>query len=167
MMLTNVKPEFDATDLALIDRLNFIPFPARFEKTKANTEYIDSLTTEYLDQFFTLFCEGAQKWFSEGEMMDSKICIDGKIKYKEENDTFRDFINMNVVEHKGQNLPCKDLFNAYKSYCLENDIRPDAFQKFNNRVETEFYKKESINRVVVFLNCRFVNSDENKINPML
>ena len=173
MMLTNVKPEFDADDQALIDRLNFIPFPARFNKNRENTKYIESLTTDYLDQFFTLFCQGAKQWSEEGEMMDSKICIDGKIKYQQENDTLRDFITENTVEEKGQTIPSKDLFNAYKSYCSEHDIRPITVQKFSSRVENEFYKKEIVKRVSVFMNCRFINGSDapypesNSVNPLL
>ena len=172
MMLTNVKPEFDADDQALIDRLNFIPFPARFNKNKENTKYIESLTTEYLDQFFTLFCQGAKQWSEEGEMMDSKICIDGKIKYQQENDTLRDFITENTVEEKGQTIPSKDLFNAYKSYCAEHDIRPITVQKFSSRVENEFYGKHRGNKGFMFMNCRFINgsdlvSESNSPNPLL
>lgn len=160
MMLTNVKPEFDADDQALIDRLNFIPFPARFNKNRENTKYIESLTTDYLDQFFTLFCQGAREWSEEGEMMDSKICIDGKIKYQQENDTLRDFITENTVEEKGQTIPSKELFNAYKSYCMEHDIKPITVQKFSSRVENDFYKKEKTRNVIMFMNCRFVKSED-------
>jgi len=174
MMLTNVKPEFDADDQALIDRLNFIPFPARFNKNKENTKYIESLTTDYLDQFFTLFCQGAKQWSEEGEMMDSKICIDGKIKYQQENDTLRDFITGHTVEEKGQTTPSKDLFNAYKSYCVEHDIKPITVQKFSSRVENEFYKKDNVKRVTVFMNCRFINGNDARraiedasVNPLL
>jgi len=183
MMLTNVKPEFDADDQALIDRLNFIPFPARFNKNRENTKYIESLTTDYLDQFFTLFCQGAKQWSEDGEMMDSKISIDGKIKYQQENDTLRDFITGHTVdlrnavgEEKGQTIPSKDLFNAYKSYCSENDIRPITVQKFSSRVENEFYKKDIVKKIHVFTNCRFINgsdmpqtesSEINVPNPLL
>ena len=169
MMLTNVKPEFDADDQALIDRLNFIPFPARFNKNRENTKYIESLTTHYLDQFFTLFCQGAKSWFEEGEMMDSQISIDGKIKYQKENDTLRDFINSNTVEEKGHSIPSKDLFNAYKNYCSDNDIRPITVQKFTARVENEFYTKDNIKKVTMFMNCRFINGsdDQSLPNPLL
>jgi putative DNA primase/helicase len=160
MMLTNVKPEFDADDQALIDRLNFIPFPARFNKNRENTKYIESLTTDYLDQFFTLFCQGAKQWSEDGEMMDSKICIDGKIKYQQENDTLRDFITGHTVEEKGQTIPSKDLFNAYKSYCSEHDIRPITVQKFSFRVENEFYGKHRGNKGFMFMNCRFINGND-------
>ena len=81
LIATNKKPKFDIGDMAMLDRIKYIPFRARFTTTgikndddndddivikKADDIFVNKLLTEYLDECFTYFAIGANMFYNEG-----------------------------------------------------------------------------------------------------
>lgn len=89
---TNHKPKIDVEDQAIIDRIKLIPFNARFEKTIANTDYINDLQENKLNEFFTWIAIGANKWYNGEELIPCKSMTDAMKKYVSENDVVEEFV---------------------------------------------------------------------------
>jgi P4 family phage/plasmid primase-like protien len=89
---TNHKPKINVEDQAILDRIKLIPFNARFEKTQKNTDYIKDLQENKLDEFFTWFAVGCNKWYSGEELKPCKSMVNAMKTYISENDIVEEFI---------------------------------------------------------------------------
>jgi len=144
IMLTNEKPEFDTSDRAIIDRINFIPFTKRFIKNKKNTDYIETLQTTYLDQFFSFFAEGAKLWFESGEMLESDISKQGMKEYKDELDTVKQFIDECCnTESQNTDISSKILYDEYSRYCQQSGQEALCTKKFAKRLALDYTLKKT------------------------
>jgi phage/plasmid-associated DNA primase len=65
MINTQFLPKIP-NDKAMWDRIKPVNYLAVFENTLENTAYIKRLQTDYLSDFFTYFCYGAQEYFKSG-----------------------------------------------------------------------------------------------------
>ena len=90
---TNHKPVIDVEDQAILDRLKLIPFLGRFKKTAENSAYIEHLTLNCRDKFFTWFCTGARDWFAGQELIPCKEMKEEMNKYIIECDVVAEFID--------------------------------------------------------------------------
>jgi P4 family phage/plasmid primase-like protien len=81
VLLTNPKPQFDFEDKALIDRLRYIPFSARFveepnperkDEYLADKEFIEEIKSEVqINQFFTYMVQGAVRYYERGRKFNT------------------------------------------------------------------------------------------------
>lgn len=78
ILLTNHKPNWNSHDQAMMDRIRYIPFNARFVDSPSNTseykrdvEFIDKLLTTNLHEVFEWLCIGAYKYYKYMEQKKS------------------------------------------------------------------------------------------------
>lgn len=90
---TNFKPEIDIDDKAILDRLKLIPFMGRFDKNKANSDYIKDLQENKLDEFFSWFCTGARDWINGAELIPCEEMNDQMTIYIKENNPVIEFLD--------------------------------------------------------------------------
>ena len=125
---TNFKPDIkNVDDKALFDRLRLIPFTATFEKSKANTDYIQYLQDNYLSDFFTYFCYGASEWYITKDLKPCSIMIRALDEYKEDNDIYLKFVNENYITKSKYNYESlvkldKPKWRILKSVVYDNFI---------------------------------------------
>lgn len=134
-MMTNKKPLFDTTDQAMIDRLKFIPFLARFEK---NQGYEDKLNGEYLDEIFSWLAEGAQKTLRGEKLVPCKMMKTAMNEYLNELDVVAQFIDEYLVkgpaDDKNYRIKKTEMYPAYVEWCRTNRIEQDNKAKFNKKM---------------------------------
>lgn len=135
LLLTNYKPKFDIRDQAMIDRIKYIPFNARFvhdpnpnnpNEKLIDNDFIDSLKNDKLDEVFTWLCQGAFKYYQ-----NRKIIVPNKIKeatqeYISELDSVTSFIKDCIIKNEGTQIKKTLLYEKYTEYCDKNDIRKVA-----------------------------------------
>ena len=110
---TNPLPNFDSNDKAVIDRLRFIPFNARFfdlnnkmdkkeydsnnENHKiADTKFIDDITKNHLDDFFTWLVDGYVRNYQRGHFNEPVEVFKACENVRTKKDTVAQFIAINI-----------------------------------------------------------------------
>lgn len=147
IMLTNHKPIFNINDQALLDRIKYIPFNARFTvepqegELQKDTEFINDLMTIHLNEVFNWLCIGANRYYkSKGKLQIPKSLQQATDEYINELDSTSQFIDSNCS--KGDNLKAhrNKLYEMYEKYCQENGIQRITNSEFYKRLEHLGYK---------------------------
>lgn len=156
ILLTNKKPLFDISDKGMTDRLRLIPFENIFQKNKENTDIVNDLLNNYLDEFFTIFIDGAYEYFNEG-LSSPKILNDAMRAYYTELDNVILFIdNYNIyskayydsldVEDQ-HNIRTKktDVYNDYIDWCEKEHEKPMSKSNFTKSMLKKVELSPNIN----------------------
>lgn len=119
LLLTNNRPEFDATDQAMIDRLRYIPFDARFtvnpkkNEYKKDDDFIEKLMTEYLDEVFTWLCLGAMSWYNNKQLIVPAKIQKETNKYVYELNILQQFIDEACEIGEDYNYPRANIWKCF------------------------------------------------------
>ena len=145
ILLTNKKPSFDITDKGMTDRLRLIPFNKNYAKTKENTNLVNDLLDNYLDEFFTIFVDGSYEYFNDG-LPNPKILDDAMKAYYTELDNVILFLeNYNIytrlhydtLDEENQFLirtKKTDVYNEYLDWCEKNHEKHMNKVNFNKSI---------------------------------
>jgi P4 family phage/plasmid primase-like protien len=143
-MLTNHKPKFDISDRAMVDRIVFVPFLARFENTRENKEYIQKVRTEYRDEIASFLLQGAHDYINGAELTQPSVAKSFRDDYLVELDTVRQFLNEKVVKKYGEVVLVSEMKKAYDEYCCtELQETPMGSRPFNTRLKKLEYTCEA------------------------
>jgi P4 family phage/plasmid primase-like protien len=156
---TNVKPLIDSDDPAILDRLVYVPFDARFTKnpTKPNEFKIDTsikrkITTDTPErnQFFSWLVQGAIKMYKED--IDEPECVKTATREEvNETDYLSQFISENCSLDASNEVFVEDFIEAYKDWYQQEynsylDVQKRPFNKimrkrgYNTRKTNGRYK---------------------------
>lgn len=174
VLMTNFPPILKAWDQAAVERICPVPFLQRFDKTKENTEYINSLTEKHLDEIFSWMVEGAVSWYKEGLGKLPQVCDVQFQEYLNDINTVGKFLKDECEEG---NFNSKDPENkdsywtrrqtiqkAYESWCTrtgENkfsmtDVRTVLSRRYGKSVKITLRDKS---RVDVYKGIRWLGED--------
>ena len=146
ILATNFKPDIKDDTKAIWDRIKLIPFNATFQKTSDNSKYIENITKDNLDDFFTFFCYGAREYFKDG--FNTCSIIDEAIKeYKSSSNIYLCFINemyeyiqineYTIMKDEDKNkwlLPRTTVYEDFIKWCDNDNNRENK-----NITRTSFY----------------------------
>jgi P4 family phage/plasmid primase-like protien len=140
VMLTNHKPTFNINDQALLDRIRYIPFNARFTSKPKKGEFlkdcrfIDNLMNKYLDEVFSWLCIGSNNYYKlNGDIDIPKSLQDATDDYIKEIDNISQFIADKCKRKEDSKVSRTELYSKYKDYCCDNGF---VYQR-----NTDFYKR--------------------------
>jgi len=154
-ILTNDKPNFKGSDPAMVDRIFLIPFDAKFQQNKKNTDYVTRLKG-LVDQFFTLAVYGAYNYYKNGGLPDcEKINLQTK-EYVEEMDQFGQFIEENIIKQSGSKILSKDL--AIRFYNIDNPTK-SQIQTINSEFVKKGFVKGRGSKSVHIENIKFIENE--------
>ncbi len=137
-LLTNHKPIFNISDVAILDRITYFAFSSRFTDVPKNGEFkkdilfINKLMNEHLDEVFIWLCIGAYKYYQAKEI-NIKIKIPKEIEeakqcYINELDSVKQFIESNGFRsheiknetNKLENYNRSELYNSFYEWFKAN-----------------------------------------------
>lgn len=167
--ICNNKPSFNTNDNAIIDRIKFIPFLAQFEVTPENTEFCNSLTTRYINDFFYYFVEGAYNFYKDGKkLIPAPIMIEQKNNYIEEINFYAHFISENyekvseshyeVSKDKSSlRILCSEVHEHFKKWYFEEykqkpprDIKKGLEKCLvKKKIGSEFYLVKKLCNIII------------------
>lgn len=167
IMLTNNKPIFDVNSTAMIDRIRYIPFKARFVDDQPkegeflkDTEFIDKLLSEYLNEVFIWLCIGANKYYQlNGILKVPQSLQDAKNEYINEIDNVSKFIQDNCNKKEGTKTKKNDLYESYKNYCIENAYKYLRNSDFYKRLEILGHSESKIKGTRYIKDLEFINNN--------
>ena len=135
-------------DKAMWDRIKIVMYRAVFDNTLENTSYIKRLQTDYLSDFFTYFCYGAQEYFKNGfNKCDSmnKAIEDFKsnsnvflcfIKDKYEYIPLSKYYELSNNEKSLYRIPRTQIYTDFTNWCDDENNK-----EYRNITRNEFYKE--------------------------
>ena len=158
IMMTNHKPEFDINDEALISRLKYIPFLAKFKdfpkdgEFKKDSDFVENLKTNHLDEVFSWLCIGANKYYQTRKIIIPKIIEQETQKYINDIDYVQKFFDECTSPEKDNKIKRSSFYDNYLKFCNSNghSVLPknlffDEIIKKDykiNKIEGIFYVKD-------------------------
>jgi len=131
-------PKFNFDDKAMINRVRKIPYLAKFKRNKENSMYVENLQTDFLNDFFSYFCEGAYEWYNGNELIPTKLMEDEIKKYYIENDSVTAFIENCCIIDDSVEVQARPLYDAYNTFCINACIEIETIVKFGKSIKTKF-----------------------------
>jgi putative DNA primase/helicase len=130
-LVTQHKPEFTFTDLAMTDRLRYVPFEVRFvENPKLVNEVLkdadlaEKMLSEYLDDVFLWMVEGAKIYYEKGLVVPPSL-KKGMKAYIAEQDPFGEFMKERLVlATETDKIKLSELLPVYNNWANDNDRDP-------------------------------------------
>ncbi len=150
IILTNHKPNFNIDDQAMVDRIKYIPFNARFTSEPKEGEFlkdskfIEELSTTNINEVFSWLVIGANKYYRNRK----HIAIPKKLKdatndYINEIDTVAQFINEKCKIDSKSRVKCPDFYESYESYCCDSGVNYIKKLEFFKKIEKQYPKLKS------------------------
>jgi putative DNA primase/helicase len=135
-LLTNALPHAPGNDYALWQRLVIIPFqysfvdnPAMPNEKPADKEIEDKLKTE-TSGILSWLIRGCLDWQIRGKSLDPPERIAEETeKYREDEDLITQFLRECCEEDHFSRVQAKDLYDAFRKWCLSMGIKKQIMQK--------------------------------------
>ena len=156
ILCSNELPKFDTSDQAMLDRIVYIPFNARFVDTvpkceneyKADKVFADSfLSGDRLNEFFSWMVQGAKLFYAEGmrdkpnvvlrKIEDSLLETDDLQKYINEQCEVIDYALANKTTRKNYILPIGTLTDDYNRYAHDNGYSILTKTAMNKKIKSK------------------------------
>ena len=166
VMLCNDKPKFNIDDQAMLDRLKFIPFNGRFEKTTENNNKCDFLTEneDCLSEFFTLFAQGANRWYNGNQLIPVSIMKDAMDTFVEEQDIIQQWCEDCCEINKENSLILSTAWESFLNWNILNNGNNVSKIEFGKMMHKRFDKKRTAsNRFYIGLKIKEHNPQDNDI----
>eukprot|EP01127_Copromyxa_protea_P015046 TRINITY_DN427_c0_g1_i16.p1 TRINITY_DN427_c0_g1~~TRINITY_DN427_c0_g1_i16.p1 ORF type:complete len:279 (-),score=44.32 TRINITY_DN427_c0_g1_i16:441-1277(-) len=147
VMATNHKPKIDVSDEALVRRLKFNPFLAKFvpNPVAENERYRDvqlvmRMKTELLDAFFTWALDGSIEWYQHGMVDIPAVMQEATAVFIGENDEIGEFINESMDVDPDGEILSSAMFSMYVSWCRTRGSEPKKLRAFSTEVAKRYAK---------------------------
>lgn len=162
LLLTNYKPKFDVRDKAIVDRVKYIPFNARFiDDPKLENEFIrdtqftEDLKSKFLSEVFTYFCQGANNYYTNRKIIIPKKILNVTEKYINDLDSVSCFLTNRTEENKTQKIKKTVLYDKYVSYCNENGTKVIKKAEFYETLEQKGFSIKKYDGYEFYINITF------------
>jgi len=136
----NHKPSTSDTSDAFWRRVRLIPFQMRFSEEQRGNHLLKKLAKE-ASGILAWAVAGTQKWMEKGlDQLPDKV-KDATQEYRTEEDVVQLFLDECTVVHPEARACSGELYDTYKSWCLENGERPLSGKRFGKRIKERGFEK--------------------------
>lgn len=133
----NHKPKITGTDKGIWRRVQLVPFDAVI--TKPDPELPAKLRAE-LPGILNWMLAGLADYYREGFETPQAI-LDATQQYREDSDVLGEFLDEMCMVKADAKTPGSDLYNAYKTWTLDNGHKPLANNTFANRLSDRGFRR--------------------------
>ena len=139
----NSMPSSADTSFGFRRRLLIIPFNVKIDKSKADPDLARKLKTE-LSGILIWAIEGLRRFIRNGKKLSQSPTLETlEQAYKEDTDTVVMFLNaQQCVPDNNNKTGLTPLFNKYREYCKNNDLRSETRENFKMKLKDEGYVVE-------------------------
>jgi putative DNA primase/helicase len=124
-MYGNHRPVIAGQDEGIWRRIRMIPFTVVIPKEKKRPA--EEMKAEFREEASGILhwaLEGFYLWRHGGRLSNTPACITGATNdYRSEMDTIGSFINEEIEEMPGKEIPHKVLYERYRKWCIEQGIQ--------------------------------------------
>jgi putative DNA primase/helicase len=150
----NHKPVIRGTDEAIWRRIRLIPFEETFPPERRDKDLLEKLRME-LPGILNWAIEGCLKYQKKGLEPVEKVKRATEL-YRSESDVINQFLQEKSIEKTGARAKGSDLYNAYKTWCIENGEQALNSTQFGRRLVEKGYEKEKRGSYVYYLGIGIV-----------
>jgi putative DNA primase/helicase len=175
LLITNNKPKFNGNDYAMIRRIKFLPFQAKFvdvpikkNEYKKNINLEKELIKNHLDEFFSFCLEGSINYFKNNKFEIPKHIGDLQQEYLESQGNIEKWYSENIVPKPDNILLRSDTYNNYKLYCDDNAVtnigKSSFFEKMKDIIGEPIKKKVNGMSQICYVGFTLISDIEKEAN---
>jgi putative DNA primase/helicase len=138
-LATNHKPTIRGSDNAIWDRIKLIPFEIRIPDEEQDKELPAKLQLEQpgILAWAIRGCLDWQRLHGLGEPLEVRVAT---ANYRQDMDVVATFIEDCCVAANGAQVPAKQLYDAYRSWCEQSGERPVTQKTFGLRLQEKGFR---------------------------
>lgn len=138
-MATNNKPIIRGTDLGIWRRIFPFPFIHTFTEEEKDKDLPEKLKAE-ADKILG-WCIRGYQIYNELRTIKKPKCLEDEIKeYQEQMDVISQFISSECRVIPTSNVPCRNAYKSYKSWCMDNNAFLMSEMKFSKELQKKGFK---------------------------
>jgi putative DNA primase/helicase len=124
---TNCRPEIDASDPAIWDRICLVPFDVRMGTAGAPAEdkMLSSTLETELPGILAWMISGCVDWISGG-LKEPSVVLAATQDYRDDEDRLADFFDVHTTTLPGLRVSARDLYQAYLKWAQSLGISPQS-----------------------------------------
>jgi putative DNA primase/helicase len=155
ILITNKKPHAAATDYALWQRLQLIPFTLSFveEPTADYERQVDEKLPKKLENeasgILAWLVKGCLAWQREG-LKPPRAVRAATEDYRNKEDAISRFISEGCVKGPAFSAAVNQLYEACKKWVEENDLSPVTLKRLSRELQERGYERDDTGRTVYF-----------------
>lgn len=150
----NHKPIIRGTDEAIWRRIRLIPFEETFPPERRDKDLLQKLKME-LPGILNWAIQGCLRYQNEGLEPVEKV-RKATDQYRSESDVINQFLQEKTIEKAGTRAKASDLYNAYKTWCMENGEQALNSTQFGRRLTEKGFEKDKRGSYVYRLGIEIV-----------
>lgn len=160
VLMTNPKPVFDFEDKALIDRLRYVHFNARFvdepNPDKANeylasNDFIQMMKTTELNNFFSYLVQGAMRFYARGKkLITPSIVMAAKAEGLRESDRVGRFVEEWCIVDPDKSIKLNFIQGKFEQFLQDNGESPPKRGELSKGLESLGHAKWKSHGVMKF-----------------
>ena len=137
ILSTNIRPPFRDRSEGLWRRLIILPFPTTIPKDRINRNLKEELAEE-LSGIFNWAVEGARSLRERGHFIEPESSRKAKEEFKREASSARLFLEETCEPDPQGSIIKKELYAAYKEFCIESGYKPLNANNFAQEIQRVF-----------------------------
>ncbi len=145
----NYRPRISGTDHAIWRRVRLLPFQRKFSDEEKDTALPEKLAAE-LPHILAWAMEGCLDWRREGLSSLPKVMNDASKQYAAEQDILGEFLAESTIEGPVHECTSQELFDAYREWMSECNLRPSSRQAFGRQLGERGFKARHTNKGNVY-----------------
>jgi putative DNA primase/helicase len=162
----NYRPTVAEQDDGIWDRIKLLPCPAYFSEAKKDTALKSKLLAE-APKILSLLVGAAKEYFSVG-LRTPEVVNNLVLAYKQEMDLLAPFMRDCVAANPEASTSLRDMYEAYKIWCVNNhEEMPLKFRIFNRALVERKFTQGRVKGRDSWLGLRLISKSEALINTAL
>jgi putative DNA primase/helicase len=140
-MLSNYKPEADATDAALWRRVQLVPFEVVIADEKIDRQLAEKIKAHEASGVLRWIAQGARQW-QDHELNPPDVVREQTAAYRAAEDVIGNFIEECCVKNKAAKSKAGVLYEAFKGWCQSQGEHPVRGNDFFDELVGRGFRKE-------------------------
>lgn len=141
VMLSNYRPEADATDAALWRRINLVPFAYVVPEDRRDPALAETIKREEIDGALAWIVGGCVDWQARG-LAPPTLVLAQTESYRAAEDTIAAFLAERCVAIEGARVKAGALYEAFASWCKATGARVASGRDFAAEIIGRGYERK-------------------------
>ena len=157
----NHEPVITDTSNSIWYRLKKIPFTVEIPESERHKGYAEKLAAAHAPAILTWLVQGCVEWVKSGGLGEPEAVKQAVAEYRAQQDILHDFIIECCHFEKNAIVLTRELWEAYKTWCNENDTYQLGQRKFYERIrEKDIIDGRGAGNKPIFRGIRLLSNEE-------